>query len=89
MNLQVLGQLVDTLGQNGDLDLGGTGVGSVGTIGLDDRGLLLFQHHSVFPPFKNILRKPRWRQVTPPFEAGEMDPCFSHALLLYHNRLLL
>ena len=54
MNLQVSGQLADTLGQNGDLHLGGAGIGSVGAIVLDDRGLLVFQHHSVYPPFDNF-----------------------------------
>ena len=37
MDLQVLGELVDPLGEDSDLDLGGTGVALVGTVGLDDR----------------------------------------------------
>ena len=45
VDLQVLGELVDPLGEDSDLDLGGTGVALVGAVGLDDRGLLLFLHH--------------------------------------------
>ena len=38
--LQVLGELTDTLGPNGDLDLGGPGVVLVGGVLADDGGLL-------------------------------------------------
>lgn len=48
----VLGEDVDALGEDGDLDLGGTGVGLVGTVGLDHGRFLIFTQHSVFPPFK-------------------------------------
>ena len=51
MNLQVRGELVDALGKDVDLDLGGTGVGLVGAVGLDDGGLLIFQHHSCVSTF--------------------------------------
>ena len=49
--LEVLGELSDTLGEDSDLDLGGPGVGLVGTVGLDDGGLLIFQHHSCVSTF--------------------------------------
>ena len=51
--LEVLGQLSDTLGEDGDLDFRRTGVSLVGAVGFDDSGLLVFEHHSVFPPFNN------------------------------------
>ena len=35
---QVLGELLDAGGENGDLHLGGAGVGLVGAVGLNDRG---------------------------------------------------
>ena len=46
VNLEVLGELVDALGENSDLDFGRTGVGLVSAVGLDDGGLLVFEHHS-------------------------------------------
>ena len=46
--LHVNGQLVDPLGQNGDLDLGRTGVGLMGTVGVNDSSLLFFAQNSVF-----------------------------------------
>ena len=42
MTLQVLGELADTLGKNGDLDFGRTGVVLVGGVLADDFGLFLF-----------------------------------------------
>lgn len=45
MLLQVLGELMDALGQNGDLDLGGTGVALMRSIGLDNDGFLFFGDH--------------------------------------------
>ena len=54
MLLQVSGQLADTLGEDGNLNLGGAGVLLVGAIRLDDRGLLLFQHHSCVSTFLKI-----------------------------------
>ena len=50
----VLGEDVDALGENGDLDLGGAGVGLVGPVRVDNRGLFFFAKHSVFPPFQKF-----------------------------------
>ena len=47
----VAGELVDALGEDSDLDLGGTGVGLVGAVGLDDGGLLIVQQHSCVSTF--------------------------------------
>ena len=67
MHLQVSGQLVDTLGEDGDLDLGGAGVGLVGAVGLDDRGLLIFQHHSCVSTFLEIRPQPEpWERWNAP-----------------------
>ena len=52
MNLQVSGQLVDTLGQDSDLDLGGTGVGLVGAVSFDNCGLFVLTNPGSDPPFK-------------------------------------
>ena len=52
VNTQVLGQLVDSGGQNSDLNLGRTGVAGMGCVLLNDSSLFFFAHHSVFPPFK-------------------------------------
>ena len=46
MTLQVLGELADPLGKNGDLDFGGTGVVLVGGVLADYFGLLVFGDHS-------------------------------------------
>ena len=46
--LQVLGQLVDAGGQNGDLDLGRTGVGLMGAVGLDNGRLFVLADHGKF-----------------------------------------
>ena len=48
VDLQVLGELIDALREDGDLDLGGTGVVLAAAIGLDDRGLLLLCDHGFF-----------------------------------------
>ena len=45
MTLQVLGELADALGKNGDLDFGGTGVVLVGGVLADNFGLLVFGDH--------------------------------------------
>ena len=47
MTLQVLGELADTLGKNGDLDFGRTGVVLVGGVLADNFGLFLFGDHGV------------------------------------------
>ena len=64
MHLQVSGQLVDALGQDSDLHFGGAGVGLVGTVGLDNGGLLVFQHHSCVSTFLELRPHPepweRW-----------------------------
>ena len=49
VDLHMLGQIVDPLGQDCDLYLGGTGIGVVGTVGGDDRLLLFLEHHSFSP----------------------------------------
>ncbi len=46
MTLQMLGELEDTLGKNGDLDFGRTGVVLVGGVLADNFGLFLFGDHS-------------------------------------------
>ena len=45
VGLQVLGQVVDTVGQKCDLHLRRAGVTLVDGIGFDDRLLFVFQHH--------------------------------------------
>ena len=61
--LQVLGELIDPLGEDGDLNLGGTGVGFVGAVGLDDGGLLIF-------PINSPQAAPG--QVPPPSKPGKV-----------------
>ena len=50
MDLQMLIQLVDAGGQNGDLDLGRTGVGLVQAALLNGGGFGLLQNHGDIPP---------------------------------------
>ena len=45
----MLGQLQDALGQNGDLDLGRTGVALVGGVAIDNFGFLFFGNHLDYP----------------------------------------
>ena len=54
MLLQVLGQLADALGQDGDLNLGRAGVALVGGVVGDDLGLDFFGDHSGYTPFKKF-----------------------------------
>ena len=54
--LQVLGQLVDAGGQNGDLDLGRTGVGLMGAVGLDNGRLLVLTDHGWYHLSKYFAR---------------------------------
>ena len=49
MTLQVLGELTDALGQNGDLNLGRAGVLLMGGVFADDCGFLFFGNHVLFP----------------------------------------
>ena len=56
VHTQVLGQLVDASGQDSHLDLGRTGVGSMGAVGLDNGRLFVLTDHGWFPPFINIPR---------------------------------
>ena len=49
--LEVLRQLTDALGEDGDLDFRRTGVALVGLVGVDNDGLLVFRDHSNFDPF--------------------------------------
>ena len=48
MTLQVLGELADTLGKNGDLDFRRTGVVLMSSILADDFGFLVFGNHSAY-----------------------------------------
>ena len=50
--LEVLGELVDALGENGDLDLGRTGVAGMGCVLLNDSSLFFFAHHSCVSTFQ-------------------------------------
>ena len=59
VNTQVLGQLVDSGGQDSNLDLGRTGVAGMGCVLLNDSSLFFLAHHSVFPPFKNHFPLPK------------------------------
>ena len=68
VDLQVLGELVDTSGEDGDLNLGRTGVGLMGAVGLDDGSLFVLTDHRIFPPFKNFPCRSvagGWRRRTP------------------------
>ena len=49
--LQVLGQLLDAGGQDCNLNLRGTGVGSVGTVCLDNGSLVFLTDHVGISPF--------------------------------------
>ena len=51
VHLQVLGELVDALGEDGDLDLRRTGVGLVGLVVDDDSSLLVLGDHDNTLPF--------------------------------------
>ena len=55
---QMLGQLVDTSGQDSDLNLGGAGIAFVSSVVQDNLGLLFLQNHGKYPPFKNVTRMP-------------------------------
>ena len=54
VHTQVIGQLVDAGGQDGNLDLGGAGVAFVGSVLQDDLGLLFLLDHFVFHLFINL-----------------------------------
>ena len=56
VDLQVFGELVDALGEDSHLDFGRTGVGGVGAVVFDDRGLLIFEHHCGCSTFHKIRR---------------------------------
>ena len=51
--LEVLGELADTLGEDCDLDFGGTGVTFVGGVGSHNFALFLFGNHVVFTFLNN------------------------------------
>ena len=55
MLLEVLGELADTLGPDGDLDFGRAGVALVHGIGFDNAGLLFLGDHGDVSPFRVIL----------------------------------
>ena len=48
VDLQVLGELLDAGGQNGDLHLGGAGVSGMGAVGLNDGRLFVLTDHGKF-----------------------------------------
>lgn len=56
VDLQVLGQLVDPGGEDGDLYLRGAGIGGMGAVGLDDSGLFVFADHLLFHLSSNMPR---------------------------------
>ena len=51
VDLQVLSELLDAGGENGDLHLGGAGVSGMGAVGLDHGRLFVFTDHGEIPPF--------------------------------------
>ena len=51
VHLQMLGELVDALGQDGDLDLRRAGVGLVGLVVGNDGSLLVLGNHGITLPF--------------------------------------
>ena len=51
VDLQVLGELLNPGGEDGDLDLGGAGVRGMGAVGLDDGRLFVLTNHGIVPPF--------------------------------------
>ena len=53
VNPQVLGQLIDPGGEDGDLDLGRTGIALVGSVFQDDLGLLFLLNHDEIHLFLN------------------------------------
>ena len=66
VGLHVLGELLDAGGEDGDLDLGGTGVGLGLAVLLDELGLLLLGDH-VDPPFLGfapVWVRRRWDRAT-------------------------
>ena len=52
VHTQVIGQLVDAGGQDGDLNLGGAGISLVGSVLQDNLGLLFLLNHCVFHLFR-------------------------------------
>ena len=54
VDLEVLGELSDALGEDGDLDLRGTGIRLVRAVGFDDGGLGVFLKHWNNLPFINL-----------------------------------
>ena len=48
VSTQVLGELIDAGGEDGHLNLGGAGVGSMGAVGLDNGCLFVFTNNKKF-----------------------------------------
>ena len=72
MTLQMLGELKDALGKNGDLDFGRTGVVLVGGVLADDFGLFLFgDHGGVSFLYDSVLRRGNGRKGN---RSGGMTP---------------
>ena len=66
VSLEVLGESVDAIGKDRDLNLGRTGVALVGLVLVDDCLLFVFSDHGNFT-FLFILRKPSTRWVKSPW----------------------
>jgi hypothetical protein len=47
---QVVGELADAFGQQGDLNFGRTGVLGAALVGVDDAGLFFFRQHGILSP---------------------------------------
>ena len=81
----VVGEDVDTLGEDSDLNLGRTGIGLMGTVCINDCSFLVFTKHSKNPPFKNILHKAAPRKGVPQTKLWET--CGLHARKYYHTNM--
>ena len=57
VHLQVLGELIDPLGEDRDLHLGGAGIALVGLVVLDNSGFLVLGNHD-FLLFLSVLLDP-------------------------------
>ena len=52
VHLQVLGELIDPLGEDSDLHLGGAGIALVGLVVLDNSCFLVLGNHGICPSFR-------------------------------------
>ena len=65
VDLQVLGELVDTGSEDGDLDLGGAGVRGMGAVGLNHGRLFVLADHGRFHLSNDLPKGLRNRWVKP------------------------